>query len=176
MTLQSISPKDLLVRPFDLIKYQTLVLTSGNFAEGQFNTMVIGWGFLGAMWNRPCAIVPVRPTRYTYDFMENAPDFTLCAFPETYQEDVLYLGNHSGRDVDKLSQTRLTLQASQVVSAPSFAEAELVIECRKIYWADLDPNHFLDPAIGKNYQVNDYHRMYYGEMLAVRADPKFIGA
>jgi Conserved protein/domain typically associated with flavoprotein oxygenases, DIM6/NTAB family len=176
MTLQTITPADLLVKPYDLIKRQTFVLASGSFAEGRFNTMVTGWGFLGSMWNKPCAIVPVRPTRYTFDFIDQAPDFTLCAFPEAYKEDVLYLGTHSGRDEDKLSRTRITPQASQVVSAPSFAEAELVIECKKIYWVDLDPSRFLDPAIKRNYLANDYHRMYYGEMLVVRAEPKFIGA
>ena len=175
MTLQTISPTALLVKPFELIKYQTLVLASGSFSEGRFNTMVIGWGFLGSMWSRPCVIVPVRPTRFTFDFINQAPDFTLCAFPEAYKEDVLYLGTHSGRDEDKLSRTRVTAQASSLVSAPSFTEAELVIECKKIYWEDLDHSRFLDPAIELNYSTQDYHRMVYGEMVAVRADPKFVG-
>ena len=39
----------------------------------------------------------------------------------------------------------LTPQAAAQVAAPVFAEAELVIECRKLYWQDLDPAHFLDP-------------------------------
>lgn len=176
MTLRTISPSDLLVKPYDLMERQTFVLASGSFTEGRFNTMNIGWGFLGSMWNKPCAIVPVRPTRYTYEFIENSPDFTLCAFPEAYKKDVHYLGTHSGRDEDKLSHTRLTPQASQVVSAPSFAEAELVIECKKIYWVDLDPSRFLDPTINRNYLSYDYHRMYYGEMVAVRAEAKFINA
>ena len=176
MTLQTISPSELLVKPFDLIKRQTFLLTSGSFNEGRFNSMVIGWGFLGSMWNRPCAIVPVRPTRYTYEFIDNSPDFTLCAFPEAYKDDVLYLGTHSGRDEDKLSRTTLTPQASNLVSAPGFAEAEVVIECKKIYWVDLDPSRFLDSAIERNYPVNDYHRMYYGEMVAVRAEPRFMAA
>jgi len=176
MTLQTISPSELLVKPFDLIKYQTLVLTSGSYTAGKFNAMVIGWGFLGSMWNKPCAIVPVRPTRFTYEFIDNSPDFTLCAFPDTFKRDVLYLGTHSGRDEDKLSRTRLTPQASQLVSAPCYAEAELVIECKKIYWVDLNPAQFIDPDIERNYPARDYHRMYYGEMLTVRAEPKFIAA
>lgn len=175
MTLQAIDPSALLVKPYELLKHQTLVLTSGSFAEGHFNSMVIGWGFLGSLWNRPCAVVPVRPTRYTYELITRFPDFTLCAFPEAYQDDVLYLGTHSGRDEDKLSRTRLTPQASEVVSAPCFAEAELVMECKIIYWADLDPSRFLDDSIERNYPQQDYHRMIYGEMLAVRGVPRFVG-
>jgi flavin reductase (DIM6/NTAB) family NADH-FMN oxidoreductase RutF len=92
------------------------------------------------------------------------------------KKELAFCGTRSGRDEDKLSRTRITPQASQVVSAPSFAEAELVIECKKVYWVDLDRNHFLDPSIERNYPAHDYHRMYYGEMLVVRAEPKFIGA
>ena len=51
-----------------------------------------------------------------------------------------------------------------------FAQADLVVECRKLYWHDLDPTHFLDPAIEENYPARDYHRAYFGEILAVTGD------
>lgn len=60
----------------------------------------------------------------------------------------------------------MTLVASARIAAPGFAEAELVLECRKIYWDDLNPTHFLDPAIEKNYPAQDYHRAYFGEIVA----------
>ena len=43
-----------------------------------------------------------------------------------------------------------------------FEEASLVIECRKVYFDDIDPEGFLEPAIDKNYPLKDYHRMYIG--------------
>jgi hypothetical protein len=52
------------------------------------------------------------------------------------------------------------------VAAPGFAEAELILECRKIYWDDMAPGHFLDPSIEKNYPQKDYHRIYFGEIVA----------
>ena len=45
-----------------------------------------------------------------------------------------------------------------------FGEARLVIECKKIYFADIDPANFLDAGIKSNYPKNDYHRMYIGEI------------
>ncbi len=39
--------------------------------------------------------------------MEAFPDFTITAFPDTYAEDLVYLGTNSGRDGDKLAQTKL---------------------------------------------------------------------
>ena len=47
------------------------------------------------------------------------------------------------------------------------------IECRKIYWQDFDPGHFLNPAIDRNYPQKDYHRIYYGEILAVQGTQQY---
>ena len=46
-----------------------------------------------------------------------------------------------------------------------FAEARLVLTCRKIYFQDIGPERFLDPAIESMYPQKDYHRMYIGEIV-----------
>lgn len=162
-----IDPKDFLTKPHFLFDRQWFLLTAGDFATNDFNCMTIGWGSIGKMWNKPYVIVVVRPTRYTYQFMEKYPDFTLCIFPETFKKDLAYLGSHSGRDEDKLSKTHLTAIKAQKVRSPSFVQAELSIECRKIYSADFDPSRFLDSDIEKNYPQKDYHRVYYGEIINI---------
>ena len=48
-----------------------------------------------------------------------------------------------------------------------FTEARMIIECRKIYFQDIDPRNFLDPGIEKNYPLKDYHRLYIGEIVKV---------
>jgi len=53
------------------------------------------------------------------------------------------------------------------VEAPAFREAELILECKKIYWQDMDPGHFLDGKIQKNYPEQDYHRIFFGRILKV---------
>jgi len=40
-----------------------------------------------------------------------------------------------------------------------------VLECRKLYFSDIDPEHFLAPEINKSYPMADYHRMYIGEIV-----------
>jgi flavin reductase (DIM6/NTAB) family NADH-FMN oxidoreductase RutF len=62
---------------------------------------------------------------------------------------------------------------SEVVAAPCFQEADLVIECRKMYWQDLDPEHFLSGKIMPNYPERDFHRAYFGEILRVRGSREF---
>lgn len=136
--------------------------------------MTVSWGSLGVMWNKPFAQVVVRPVRYTYQFMEVHPSFSLCAFSRIYRKALNLLGTLSGRDGDKIGASGLTPEAATQVAAPVFAQAELAIECRKIYWQDFDPAHFIDPGIDKNYPRKDYHRIYFGEIVAVTGAEKYL--
>ncbi len=167
MPMQHIPLKEFSPDIFRLFDDRWMLLTAGDFASGSFNTMTISWGSLGIMWHRPIAHVVVRPSRYTWEFIERFDSFTLCAFPAKYRQALSLLGRVSGRDGDKIAEAGLTPCAASQVAAPAFDQADLVIECRKIYWHDFDPARFLDPAIGKNYPGSDYHRSYYGEVLAI---------
>jgi flavin reductase (DIM6/NTAB) family NADH-FMN oxidoreductase RutF len=166
MQRQAIDPHALCLSSVSLWERQWLLLTAGDFAAGEYNTMTVAWGSLGCMWNRPFAQVVVRPTRYTYEFMERFDSFTLTAFPEPLRPALQLLGTRSGRDGDKIAKAGLTPIASTAVAAPGFAEAELILECRKLYWQDLEPAQFLHPGIEANYPERDYHRVYFGEILA----------
>ena len=157
-----------------IIKNRWILLTAGVFSPEPsddpalpYNAMTISWGSVGQIWNKLFFQVVVRPTRYTYGFMESGDSFTLSVYPESLKPALSLLGSKSGRDGDKIAAAGLHPIASSSVAAPSFQEAELVVECRKMYWQDLDPSHFLDPAIESNYPKKDYHRVYFGEILAV---------
>jgi flavin reductase (DIM6/NTAB) family NADH-FMN oxidoreductase RutF len=167
MSLKPIPIHEFSARIFDLFDNHWLLLTSGDFKTGHYNAMTISWGSAGILWNKPFVQVVVRPTRFTYEFMEKYETFTLCAFPETYRKAMQLLGSKSGRDGDKIAASKLTPLAAHLVAAPLFAEAHLVLECRKIYWQDLDPAHFLDPPIEGNYPHKDYHRAWFGEVLGI---------
>lgn len=167
MSFSTISFNEFNVRIYNLWENQWLLLTSGDWITGHSNSMTVAWGSLGIMWNKPFAQVVVRPTRYTYSFMEKYDTFTLCAFPKQYKRALQLLGSKSGRNCDKIRQSGLTLIPSSQVEAPSLAEANLILECRKIYWTDFDPSHFIDPNIDKNYPGKDYHRIYFGEIVVI---------
>jgi len=147
-------------------KDRWFLLAAGDLAAGSFNVMTVAWGALGCMWSRPLAMIVVRPTRYTYTFFEKHRDFTLNRFPAGFEDKLNYCGSHSGRDVDKIRQTGLTPIACRRVAAPGFEQAELILECRVSYFNDLDPSRFLEEYIEGNYPNKDYHRMFFGEILA----------
>ena len=164
------------VKPVHLWDKQWLLLTAGDFQAGKFNSMTVGWGSFGVMWNKPFALVVVRPVRYTYEFIDRYETFTLCAFSRYYKKALNILGTKSGRDGDKITEAGLTPSASHMIAAPGLNEAELSIECRKIYWDDLHPGQFLDSGIEQHYPRKDYHRIYYGEIVYVEGVEKYVGS
>jgi len=173
MKRSEIPIRDLKVKVHHLWAEQWLLLTAGDFCTHKFNTMTVGWGALGTMWGKPFAHVVVRPGRYTHEFMEKHDTFTLCAFPEKHRKAVQLLGSKSGRQGDKIVESGLTPIVSTKIAAPGFDEAELIIECRQIYRAKVDPRGFLDKDIDKNYPQKDYHTIFYGEILAAFGSASF---
>lgn len=163
------------IKPHNLWDKQWLVLTGGDYYAGKYNSMIVGWGGFGTIWKKPFALVLVRPQRYTYEFMEQFDSYTLSALPKKYRAELELLGTKSGRDLDKFASTGLTPIPSNHISAPGLDEAELIIECRKIYWQDLDPNNFLVPYISKQYPLKDYHRIYFSEILSISGTKEFNG-
>ncbi|NCC69149.1 MAG: flavin reductase family protein [Clostridia bacterium] len=160
--LQKIDPKTLHENVFSLIGDRWMLITAG---EGETcNTMTASWGGLGVLWNRNVATVYIRPQRYTYEFIERSKCFTLSFFGEEYRPQLKLCGSKSGRDIDKVKECGFTVKTT-AGGTPYFAEAELVLVCRKLYYSDMDPAHFLDGTIEENYKNHDYHRMFIGEIV-----------
>lgn len=159
--LEKCDVKSLKGNVFSMIGDQWMLITAGT--PDRCNTMTASWGGLGVLWGANVATCYVRPQRYTYEFMEGSEYFTLSFFGEKYRKALALCGSKSGRDVDKVKECGFTVAAG-AGNAPYFAEAELALVCRKLYWQDMDPAHFLDGDIEKHYENHDYHRMYIGEI------------
>ncbi len=153
-----------------------MVLAAGDFRQGKYNAMTVGWGFFGTLWARPAVMIMVRPQRYTLEFLEEFDTFTLNAFDESFRPALGEIGKVSGRDVpDKLVKAGLTAEAASRAAAPGFAEAELVIECRKLYKETLAGKNFIDKSlVSRMYPERDYHVCFFGEVLAIRGTGKYM--
>lgn len=127
--------------PVELIGKQWMLITAGT--PEAFNCMTASWGGIGFLWNRPVAFVFVRPNRHTVQFIESQPAFTLSFMPEQYRQDLVYCGRHSGRDVDKMAHTSLK-PAVTPAGLPTFEDAGLVLECRRMFRTTLQKADFLD--------------------------------
>ena len=161
--LERIDVKTLDQNVCSLIGDQWMLITAGT--PERCNTMTASWGGLGVLWGTNVATCYIRPQRYTREFVEREAYFTLAFFGEEHRKALALCGARSGRDIDKRRECGFTVAAG-AGNAPYFEEAELVLVCRKLYWQDMDPAHFLDPGIdGKWYPDQDYHRIYIGEIV-----------
>lgn len=151
------------VNPFKMIGKQWMLITSGN--EQKFNTMTASWGGLGVLWNKNVTFSFIRPQRYTFEFMENNKLYTLSFYEEKYRNALGVCGKISGRDNDKPQIAGLTPVFDN--QSIYFSEASMVLVCRKIHSQFLDPSCFIDEGIKKNYDNEDYHKVYVGEIIKV---------
>lgn len=160
---QEISTNDFQENVFPLLNKDWTLISAGD--QKAVNTMTASWGGFGILWNKPVATIYVRPQRYTYQFIEDQDFFSLCFFTDEQHEILSYCGSHSGKDEDKIAKCHLTTAYDEGI--PYFQEARLVIICRKNYYHDIDPTHFLDEDIAHHYPKHDYHRMYIGEITKI---------
>lgn len=147
--------------PFKLIGSDWMLITAKK--GDKTNMMTASWGGVGILWNKPVATIYVRPQRYTKEFIDNEEYFSLCVLPEEYRQILNYCGTKSGRDEDKISETKLTIDESE--KAPIFKESRLVLICKKLYAQDLTEQSFIDKSlVEKNYKAKDFHTMYIAEI------------
>lgn len=146
------------------------LLTSGTM--NSFNTMTIGWAVTGVIWGRDVFIVYVRPSRYTYEFIENNDLFTISFYDEKYKKQLGYLGTKSGRDTNKVEDVKFSPE--EFNGSITFKEARLSVLCTKIYYQDLDETKISEEIKKRYYDYDkdgnyeDFHRFYIGEIIDIK--------
>jgi len=139
-------------------------------AAGKPNAMTIGWASLGSIWGIPVWIVLVRPSRHTYSCIEHTGCFSVNVPTEVLSEACAICGSRSGRDTDKLSEAKLTAQKGSTVLAPVIEKCPIVYECQVVHSNDVQPAKLADEIMAGVYVDGDFHRVYFGKILAARAE------
>lgn len=161
-SFNSIEPAMLKENAVKLIGSDWMLITAGKIEN--FNTMTASWGFLGFLWNKPCAVCFVRPERHTYGFIENADNFTLSFFSEEYRDILKFCGAQSGKNVNKIEKTGLKPFALENGTV-SFEQSRLILNCRKLYAEKLSAESFFAKGIiDAAYADGSFHKMYIAEI------------
>ncbi len=162
--MKEITVEQLNLNPITAIGNDWMLITAGD-AKG-YNTMTASWGHMGSLWGgfgMPTTTIFIRPQRYTKQFVDDNDLYTLCFFPKEYKKALGYLGNHSGRDEDKVATVGITPVFEDGYTY--FKEANLVFVCRKLYRAPICPEYFIDKSIiEQSYPESDFHDMYIGKI------------
>ncbi len=145
-------------------------ITKGAFltvkAGEAINTMTIGWATIGFVWKKEIFMVAVRKTRHTFQLIEKANNFTVTVPADaTFKEAVKFCGTKSGRDCNKFAECGLGKRPAQRVDSPVIDIAGIHYECKIVYKSAMD-SAFMDPSFERLYPQEDYHTLYFGEILA----------
>ena len=149
------------VNPFTKFEKDWGLLTAGT--RDSFNSMTIGWGSMGTVWNKDVLTVYVRPDRYTWQFMKDSAYFTVSFYPESCREALLVMGRTSGRDGNKAAAAGLTPRF--LTEGITYAQAAETFVCHKIYMAPMAYED-VPPVAQKIYQNGiEPHWIIMGEVV-----------
>lgn len=141
------------------------LLTAGN--EQKANTMTVSWGGITYVWDKTCAIIYVRDSRYTKEFIDAEKKFSLSFLNhDEYRGLKKYLGSVSGRDEDKIANAKLNLNFDDGV--PFIDEADNVLVCKVLYKQQMKEECVVNGRVIANfYDKGNYHWFYIAEIKKV---------
>lgn len=165
----AISPRDISESVFKLVGGDYSVITAGKIP--QHNSMTASFGGFGILFGKPTTWNFLRSNRFTLEKIEQDNLFTMSYFPEKYQNEVLFFGSRSGRNSDKMRESRLT-PVSTPSGAPAYMEAKLIIECRLTAINTVNPDDYLTEE-GREFveegfaDTGAYHKLVFAEIVTV---------
>ncbi len=128
----------------DLISKEWMLVTAKK--DDKVNTMTASWGGIGFLWNKPVAIIFIRPERYTHDFIEASDRLTLSFYGEEHRKALQICGSKSGRDTDKIKEAELSpiqLESGSI----TFEQSRMTLDCRKLFKSDMQAANFIDKSL-----------------------------
>lgn len=169
--MKKVNPADYAETIIKSIPKGVLVTTKAD----KVNSMVIGWGTYGVEWSKPLFVIYVREGRYTREQLDKNPEFTVnIPLQEADKKILSVCGSKSGRNIDKVAETGMTLVDGEAVSVPGIKEFPLTLECKVVFRQKQDLELIADQFKGFYPQDvpstnplgnRDAHIAYYGEIV-----------
>jgi flavin reductase (DIM6/NTAB) family NADH-FMN oxidoreductase RutF len=105
------------------------VLISAYDHNKKANAMTAAW-IANICHNPPSVAVAIRPSRYTYELIEQTGCFAvnIPSVDKVWETD--YFGIVSGRDEDKFEKTGLTITKGKKIDVPLINEFPINLECK----------------------------------------------
>ena len=115
---------------YQLIEPGPVVLLTTS-SEGRCNVMTMSWHMM-VEFEPPRIACVVSRADYSFAALRSSGECVIAVPDVSLAQQVVEVGNCSGRDVDKFALTGLTPLAAQEVDAPVVAECFANLECRVI--------------------------------------------
>lgn len=104
------------------------VLISCRGQNGENNALAVAYCG-NCSYDPPMVMVGIVPSRYSYHMIQETSCFVVNLVENSFKPVFDYLGSHSRRDSDKLSEMNVRLSEGKVVKAPILVDCPVNIEC-----------------------------------------------
>ena len=120
------------------------------------NVFTVAWtGIINS--DPPMTYISVRPSRFSHELIKNGKEFVINLTTAKMLKAADFCGVKSGRDLNKIKETGLTLLPCQKVKVPMIEQSPLSLECRV---TEIKP-------LGS-------HDMFLAEIVAVHVEEELI--
>ena len=122
------------------------------------NALTVAW--TGIVCSDPAmTYISVRPSRFSHELIKNNKEFVINLTTAKMLKAADFCGVKSGRDLNKIKETGLTLLPCKKVKAPLIEQSPLSLECRV---TEIKP-------LGS-------HDLFLAEIVAVHVDDELLDA
>ena len=143
-------------KPGNMLNPVPAVMVSVTDKEGKSNIITVA--LAGTVCtNPPMVSISVRPSRYSYQILEETGEFVINLTNESLVKACDYCGVVSGRDVDKFAKTGLTPIPMEHVHAMGIDESPVNMECKITEKRELGS-----------------HTMFIAEVVGVTVDDQYM--
>ena len=143
-------------KPGNMLIPVPAVMVSVTDKEGKSNIITVAWAGT-VCTNPPMVSISVRPSRYSYQILEETGEFVINLTNESLVKACDYCGVVSGRDVDKFAKTGLTPIPMEHVHAMGIDESPVNMECKITEKRELGS-----------------HTMFIAEVVGVTVDDQYM--
>ena len=165
MAFKEIPAKALKENLFQKIDNEWLLICVWDKENERMNMMTASWGGFGILWHKEVCFLFVRPQRHTHKLLSEQDVFSVAVLPSDKRDAHKVCGKLSGRDIDKVNETGLSV--TEIDGTVTVSEGNLVFVVKKLYEDALKKDGFLDEALLKNYPADDFHTVYVCEIEKV---------
>jgi flavin reductase (DIM6/NTAB) family NADH-FMN oxidoreductase RutF len=104
------------------------VLVTSKDMKNNTNIITIAWHTTISR-NPPLYGISVSPKRYSHGLIKQRMEFVINFLSFRYSNEIHFCGTTSGKHVNKIKETGLTLEPSKTIETPSLKEGYANLEC-----------------------------------------------
>jgi flavin reductase (DIM6/NTAB) family NADH-FMN oxidoreductase RutF len=132
------------------------VMVSCQYMNEKPNIITLAW--VGVVCSEPPMVgIAIRKNRFSYDIIRKSGAFVVNVPKGDQLQATDFCGTHSGRDVDKFAQMKLTAVPGEKTKAPLIEECPVNLEC----------------VVRQELELGS-HNLFIGEIVATHIDSEYL--